>query len=109
MSLSAHLGAELPLLVRGVYYDQFEPAKQPTACDLEEFVAEVSEWLADVRRVNSRDAIQAVFAVLSRHIPAGQIAKVQHALPKDLRAFWTSTEETSKRPAQQGEVRRQRA
>jgi hypothetical protein len=27
--LSTHLGAELPLLVRGVYYDQFEPSKQP--------------------------------------------------------------------------------
>jgi uncharacterized protein (DUF2267 family) len=30
VELSAHLSAELPLLVRGVYYDQFEPAKQPT-------------------------------------------------------------------------------
>ena len=107
VELSAHLGAELPLLVRGVYYDQFEPAKQPTACDLEEFVAEVSEWLADVRPVNPRDAIQTVFAVLSRHIPAGQIAKVQQALPKDLRAFWSSTKETSERP--EGEARRQRA
>ncbi|KAB0266261.1 DUF2267 domain-containing protein [Microvirga brassicacearum] len=29
VELSTHLGAELPLLVRGVYYDQFEPAKQP--------------------------------------------------------------------------------
>ncbi len=27
IELSAHLSAELPLLVRGVYYDQFEPAK----------------------------------------------------------------------------------
>ena len=49
VELSAQLSAELPLLVRGVYYDQFEPAKQPTDCDLEEFVAEVSEWLSDIR------------------------------------------------------------
>src|SRR5437763_36727 len=27
VELSAHLSAELPLLVRGVYYDQFEPTK----------------------------------------------------------------------------------
>ena len=25
VQLAAHLGAELPLLVRGVYYDQFQP------------------------------------------------------------------------------------
>jgi uncharacterized protein (DUF2267 family) len=29
INLAAHLGAQLPLLVRGVYYDQFEPAKMP--------------------------------------------------------------------------------
>ena len=105
--LSTHLGAELPLLVRGVYYDQFEPAKQPTDCDLEEFVAEVSEWLSDIRPVNPRDAIRAVFSVLSRHIPRGQIAKVQDALPKDLRAFWASAEESVIPPPEQGEARRQ--
>ena len=93
VELSAHLGAELPLLVRGVYYDQFEPAKQPTKCNLEEFVAEVSEWLSDVRPMDPRKAIRAVFTLLSRHIPHGQIAKVQEALPNDLRAFWTSAQE----------------
>ena len=92
VELSAHLSAELPLLVRGVYYDQFEPAKQPTDCDLEEFVEEVSEWLSDIRPVNPRDAIQAVFAVLSHHVPQGQIAKVQDALPQKLRAFWIAAE-----------------
>jgi uncharacterized protein (DUF2267 family) len=29
--LAAHLGAQLPLLVRGVYYDLYEPSKQPAA------------------------------------------------------------------------------
>src|SRR5436853_7629075 len=30
INLAAHLGAQLPLLVRGVYYDQFEPGNMPT-------------------------------------------------------------------------------
>jgi uncharacterized protein (DUF2267 family) len=38
-------GAELPLLVRGAYYDQFEPAKQPTDWDLDRFTEEVAEGL----------------------------------------------------------------
>jgi uncharacterized protein (DUF2267 family) len=85
VDLCAHLGAELPLLVRGAYYDQFEPAKQPTDCDLS-LTQEVAEWLSDVRPVNPRKAIPAVFGVLSRHVPRRQIAKVQHALPEDIRA-----------------------
>ena len=27
--LAAHLGAQLPLLVRGAFYDQFEPSRLP--------------------------------------------------------------------------------
>ena len=30
VELVAHLGAQLPLLVRGVYYDRFEPARLPS-------------------------------------------------------------------------------
>jgi uncharacterized protein (DUF2267 family) len=106
VELAAHLSAELPLLVRGVYYDQYQPAKQPTECELDEFVEEVSEWLTDTRPVNPRDAIQAVFTVLSRHIPRGQIDNVQKALPQDLRAFWSTAEEGVIPPPDQGEAGR---
>ena len=92
VELAAHLGAELPLLVRGVYYDQFQPAKQPSDCrTLDEFHAEVSEWLQDTRPVDARDAVRAVFATLSRHVPAGQIEKVRSALPKPIRSSWEIT------------------
>ncbi|HEY4076521.1 MAG TPA: CBS domain-containing protein [Rhizomicrobium sp.] len=93
LTLAAHLGGQLPLLVRGVYYDQFEPTKLPLTCDFEAFVAEVDEWLADTRPVDPDDAVAAVFALLSRHIPAGQIIKVQDALPDDLTAFWKTAED----------------
>jgi uncharacterized protein (DUF2267 family) len=90
---AAHLGAQLPLLIRGLYYDQFKPARQPTECDLEDFIAEVDEWLADARPTDPREAIAAVFQVLSRHIPVGEIDHVQQSLPRDLRRFWREAEE----------------
>ncbi len=93
VSLAAHLGAQLPLLVRGVFYDQFQPKKQPLKCDFDEFVAEVGEWLSDTRPINPQDAITAVFAVLSHHVAPEQIAKVQNALPADLRDFWASSKD----------------
>jgi uncharacterized protein (DUF2267 family) len=106
VQLSAHLSAELPLLVRGVYYDQFEPVRQPTDWELDAFVHEVSEWLSDVRPVDPRAAMRAVFSVLSRHIPSGQITKIQAALPEDLRAFWTAAEERVVAPPDRKEARR---
>src|SRR5687767_2599241 len=94
MPLAAHLGAQLPLLVRGAYYDQFEPRKLPMSCDYEEFVAEVDEWLTDTKPVAAEAAIAAVFALLSRHISAGQIAKIQDALPEELCVLWRNSEKT---------------
>ncbi|HVV27344.1 MAG TPA: DUF2267 domain-containing protein [Rhizomicrobium sp.] len=99
LPLAAHLGAQLPLLVRGAYYDQFEPTKLPMLCDYEEFMDEVDEWLADTRPIDAEDAVAAVFALLSRHIPAGQISKVKDALPEELRAFWRQAEEDIIPPA----------
>ena len=94
LGLAAHLGSQLPLLVRGVYYDQFEPAKLPTECNSrEEFVAEVAEWLTDTRPVDPDLAVRSVFKVLSNHVSEGQIAKVREALPKSLRQSWIDAEE----------------
>ena len=89
IELAAHLGAELPLLVRGIYYEQFRPAHQPSACrTMDQFHAEVAEWLSDTRPIDPADAVRAVFATLSRHVPAGQIDKVRAALPRPIRTAW---------------------
>lgn len=104
--LAAHLASQLPLLVRGVYYDQYEPSRLPTSADLDSFVDDVQDWLADTRPVDAKEAIAAVFAVLSHHIPHGQIENVQNALPKDIRGVWLSAEESVIPPPDQGEAGR---
>jgi uncharacterized protein (DUF2267 family) len=89
VNLAAHLGAQLPLLVRGVYYDQFEPSKMPNECrNREEFIAEIAEWLSDTRPVDPDLAARSVFKVLSRHISEGQVEHVKQALPKSVRQMW---------------------
>lgn len=94
VDLAAHLGAELPLLIRGAYYDQFRPAAQPARDrDLDLFIERVAADLSDARPADPRDATRAVLATLSRHIPRGQIAKVQDSLPQRMRDFWRSAEE----------------
>jgi uncharacterized protein (DUF2267 family) len=80
-----------------------EPAKQPT---LGEFTHEVSEWLSNVRPIDPREAVRVVFSLLSRHVPRGQIAKVQGALPEDLHAFWIAAEERVVAPPDKAESRR---
>jgi len=87
--VSVHLGSQLPLLIRGVYYDQYRPSdQQDKTRHAEDFVKDVGKWLSDVRPVDPKLAITAVFGVLDRHIDAGQVAKVKGTLPHELRALW---------------------
>jgi uncharacterized protein (DUF2267 family) len=89
VGLSAHLGAQLPLLVRGAYYDQYEPEKLPEKSrSLEEFLERVQEELKFIRPIDSKDAVKCVFGVLSHYVDPGQVRKVRAALPEQVRDLW---------------------
>ena len=89
--LAAHLGAQLPLVVRGAYYDQFEPSASPEKIrSLDAFLGKIADEMKFSRPVNTRDALQVVCSVLARHVDDGQIAKVWDALPQDIRQVATA-------------------
>ena len=91
--LSAHVSEELPLLVRGAYFEQWRPADEnPKLRTLAEFLERVSNNLAHGKPIGSLDATRVVFAVLDRHLDKGQVEKLCQALPADLREFWPKRE-----------------
>ena len=86
---AAHLGAQLPLLVRGLYYDQWHsPSAVHKERHQEEFLARVQEGLRDIRPVNVQEAVRTVFAVLAKHIAKGQADMTARVLPAEIRALW---------------------
>ena len=87
--LAAHLGAQLPLLVRGLYYDQWHPAGKPEKLrSLDDFLQRINEGLQGARPAKVQDVTRAIFRTLSRHADPGQVAKVLDVLPEEIRAFW---------------------
>jgi uncharacterized protein (DUF2267 family) len=91
---SAHLAAQLPLLVRGAFFDQYRPAAQPVAeRSQEDFIARIRQELAGCRPVRPDLAASAVMRTLNRHITEGQIKKARDALPKGIRALWPEPEQ----------------
>jgi uncharacterized protein (DUF2267 family) len=94
---SAHLAAQLPLLIRGAYFDQYRPAAQPVAeRSQEDFIARIREELAGCRPVRPDLAATAVMRTLNRHITEGQVKKARDALPKGIRALWPEPEQTAR-------------
>jgi uncharacterized protein (DUF2267 family) len=86
---AAHLAAQLPLVIRGAYYEQYRPSIQPEVIrSRDEFLERVADGFRNVRPVDPEEAVKAVFASLSRHIQKGQVDKTQHALPEEIRRLW---------------------
>lgn len=86
---AAHLGAQLPTLVRGFYYESWRPATNPAReRSAEAFLGRVAAGLQNIRPIDPEDATRAVFKVLTRHVAPGEIEDVKQMLPQELRRFW---------------------
>lgn len=86
---AAHLAAQLPTLVRGIYYEGWNPARAPhKARDWEAFKAEFeAEWPGAARH-DTEGAIRAVFGILDEHVTAGELDDVRSELPPDIERHW---------------------
>lgn len=86
---AADLGAQLPMLVRGIYYEGWDPSGTPTKDrKREDFIMAVRENLSGHPEIDPETAIRQVFGVLSRHVTAGEIRDVISDLPQDIRTLW---------------------
>ncbi len=86
---AVHLGAQLPALVRGIYYAGWRPAGKPDIeRRLDEFEARIAQELPPGFPVDAATAARAVFAVIWREIDFNETAKVVSDLPLPLRDLW---------------------
>lgn len=91
---SAKLAAELPLLVRGIFYDGFRPTDAPLPLrSQQEFVTLVASRFGNIGPVNPRASCIAVFGVLQRHLSRPMIDKVKASLPQEIRALFQTEAE----------------
>lgn len=86
---AAHLGAQLPMLIRGLYYEHWHVNETPTKDRHKaSFLQHVSAGFPTGAAVDSEQAARAVFRLLQKNIDPGQVAKLIKMFPKDLRDLW---------------------
>jgi len=88
VDVSAHLSAQLPMLIRGLYYESWEPMRLPKKMNHDEFLQAVSEKIVSNHFIDPVRITQDVFAAMGRFIAAGEIQKVRLSLPHDLQQLW---------------------
>ena len=86
---AVQLGAQLPMLVRGLYYEGWRPSSMPDkSLDRREFLLAVEDALADEPDVDATQISRAAFRVLEKHISRGESQDIAGVLPKGLRELW---------------------
>lgn len=86
---SADLAAQLPTLLRGVYYEHWRPATTPVKHRSKaDFLVRIHHAFVSDPIEYAEGAVSDAFQFLGTKISAGEIADVLHALPADLRALW---------------------
>ena len=86
---AVNLGAQLPMLVRGFYYEGWRPAGKPVKHRHKaEFLRLVAEEYTGVGQDELERAVRGVFKLLANHITAGEIQHVRGQMPAELRELW---------------------
>ncbi len=83
---AAHLGDQLPTLIRGIYYESYRHGGKPEKIrHLDEFLEKIGHETCQTDPAPSPEvALKAVSAVLAKHIAAGQYEHVKNALPLEI-------------------------
>ncbi len=83
------LAAQLPVLIRGIYYDGWKPSRTPVHPRAKhDFLAQVSAAFSDEPLKDPEAAVVAVFDLLRRKLSPGELDQVAHAMRKSLRDLW---------------------
>jgi uncharacterized protein (DUF2267 family) len=90
---ASDLGAQLPMLVRGFYYDGWHPADKPLKYrDEQHFIEYVARELPGLDKAELEITVTAVFDLLGMRLgnatDKGETGQVRRALPVAVRALW---------------------
>lgn len=89
LSEMTDLAAQLPVLIRGIYFEGWKPLETPVAeRKKEDFVARIQADFSDDLLNDPDAAVTAVFRLLSRHLSKGEIVQVQNSMKKSMRELW---------------------
>lgn len=85
---AAQLAAQLPDLIRGIYYEGWNPSKTPVRYrGLADFLGRVATDANLDGETEASYAVSAAAKILRRHVSAGEIDDVRAILPDDLKVI----------------------
>lgn len=89
---AVQFGAQLPMLIRGLYYDGWHMTDTaPSGRTKSEFLARINAAFKQDPNSDTEQLVREVFKLLAHKISAGEIDDVKRMLPPEVRALWPAT------------------
>ncbi len=85
---AAHFAAQLPLLIRGIFYEGYRPTEVPERLSRQEFIERINEKIQSQRLADPVEAASQVFALLERFLGSGELERIGLVLPVELRSLF---------------------
>ncbi len=84
------LGAQLPMLVRGFYYEGWRPSSTPVKMrEKREFLDRIRRDFNNDPEIDPEAIVRGVFNVISRKVGQGEITDIKRILPAEIADLWT--------------------
>ena len=80
---AAHLGSQLPMLIRGFYYEGWTPLDKPLKFTRDEFLMCISGYFRNDPTLDLVPVIRTVLEVTIAHTSPGLMSKISGVLPRD--------------------------
>lgn len=93
---AAHLGAQLPILIGGFYYENWRPGAAPVKDRTkEEFLQHIRNYFQNTDfDFDAERVVRTVFKLLAEQVAKGEIEDIAGMMPPELRDFWPETVRT---------------
>lgn len=87
---AVHLAAQMPLIIKGLYFDGWHPSATPVkARTKEEFLALIKKRLQrSILDPNPERVTRAVFKLIAERVSEGEVRDVRAILPAEIVELW---------------------
>jgi uncharacterized protein (DUF2267 family) len=83
------LSSNLPLLIRGIYWENYRPSGKPENFRTRaEFLKKVEDALEGAIHMNPEGAARAVLGMIAARVPKGQVEDIKRMVPEEIRTLF---------------------
>ena len=88
---AAHLSAQLPLIIRGIFFENWHPHFVVIQeIKKEDFLTSITEALYPYQNIDAEGTVRSVLHVLGEKLPAGTLEDILKNMPKEIQELYAS-------------------